>query len=105
MSDTENFQKEKYLPRIKNLLQNFKEKLNILPLKETAKDQTESEIKDKSENFLKEYNTKIFDQYRDLYYLRLEDFKKNLLFLARKKWKNIEICSNVVKLQEGVNEK
>lgn len=102
-----NFNTKEELKSVKNLLSNFNSHLKI----HSPKDKKEFkqfnfnsnfEITDNSESFLKEYNSGIFEQYSDLYYLRLKQMKKNLFEKAKNKWINIPICKNVVQLEPGV---
>lgn len=58
---------------------------------------------DNSQDFLREYNTGLFEQYSYLYHLRLNQMRENLFNLAKLKWEKIDICKNVVQLEEGVN--
>ena len=61
-----------------------------------------NEINDISEIFLTEYNTAKFIQYSHLYFLRLKLVKDKLVELAKKKWKNVHICANILEAKGNV---
>jgi len=112
MRDNKSFQNQEQSKSMKNILKNFNENLKINKLKQkesfnnSFNDRENSigiEIIDNSEIFLKEYNSGLFVEYSDLYFLRLKQMRSNLFAIAKQKWENVEICTNVVQLEEGVS--
>jgi len=107
MRDDKSFNNQEQIKSVKNILKDFNQKLKINKSKESnsipEKENTIGmELIDNSNIFLKEYNTGLFEQYSDLYFLRLKQMRKKLFSLAKEKWQNVEICTNVVQLEEGV---
>jgi hypothetical protein len=111
MRDNKSFQNQEQAISVKNILKNFNENLKIKTIEIESSNYCDidkenslgKDIIDNSEIFLKEYNSGLFVEYSDLYFLRLKQMRNNLFAIAKKKWENVEICKNVVQLEEGVN--
>jgi hypothetical protein len=55
-----------------------------------------------SVNFVSEYKNSNFIQYSHLYYIRLNDIRKELYQIAAMKWNGIKICKNILDVKGKV---
>ena len=55
-----------------------------------------------SENYISEYKNSNYVQYSNLYFIRLNEIRKELDLIASNKWSGIKICKNILDVKGKV---